>query len=182
MLPMLDYPRTNDQLGPGRITSPADSVLGITVGSIAHFTHTPRGPKTGEPSAFSRHGAGPNYVIKPDLVHYGGTCRIDATEYRGVRSVSDSSSSSESVGTSYATPFISRTLANIYHQIVPSPSPVLARAILTHHARDSRTGGRVADTEENALGFGLPAPTPYCLECSPYSSTLVFEDSLRPGY
>ena len=34
----------------------------------------------------------------------------------------------------------------------------------------------------NYFGFGLPAPVPYCLECSPHLSTLVFEDVLRPGY
>jgi len=58
----------------------------------------------------------------------------------------------------------------------------LARALLTHHARDPRTSLRVPDGDENFFGFGLPAPVPYCLECSPYTSTLVFDDLLRPGY
>lgn len=35
-VPLLDYPRTKNQLEVGRITSPGDSVLGITVGSISH--------------------------------------------------------------------------------------------------------------------------------------------------
>ena len=33
-------------------------------------------------------------------------------------------------------------LAQVYHQITPTPSPVLARALITHHARDPRTGLR----------------------------------------
>ena len=41
---------------------------------------------------------------------------------------------------------------------------------------------RVPDGDENFFGFGLPSPVPYCLECSPHTSTLVFEDVLRPGY
>jgi hypothetical protein len=41
---------------------------------------------------------------------------------------------------------------------------------------------RVPDGEENFLGFGLPAAVPYCLECTPYTATLVFDDVLRPGY
>jgi hypothetical protein len=180
-LPLLSYPRTAAEMDPGRITSPADSVLGISVGSISHHAHGTNGPGAGDPSAFSRHGAGPNYVIKPDLVHYGGTCCLDASDLRGVRSVTDAGSS-EAIGTSYAAPLVSRILANIYHQVTPEPSPVLSRAILTHHARDVRTGGRVADSEENFIGFGLPAPLPYCLECTPHTSTLVFEDVLRPGY
>lgn len=36
-LPLLQYPRTTAQLADGRITSPADSVLGVTVGSVSHI-------------------------------------------------------------------------------------------------------------------------------------------------
>ena len=180
-LPLLDYPRSDDQIDPGRITSPADSVLGITVGSISHVDYKKNGPKENHPSAFSRHGAGPNYIIKPDLVHYGGTCSTDASHQSGVRSV-NSKGSAEDLGTSFAAPLVSRTLAHIYDQVTPTPSSVLARALLTHHSRDPRTNGRVPDGEENFMGFGLPATVPYCLECTPYSSTLVFDDQLRPGY
>jgi hypothetical protein len=179
--PLLDYPRTAPQIEPGRITTPADSVLGITVGSVSHVDYSKNGPKQHHPSAFSRHGSGPNYVIKPDLIHYGGSCSTDATHIAGIRSI-NAAGSAENLGTSFATPLVSRTLAQIYHQITPTPTPVLARALLTHHARDPRTQHRVPDGEENFFGFGLPAPVPYCLECTPHTSTLVFEDTLRPGY
>lgn len=179
--PLLDYPRSPAQLDPGRITAPADSVLAITVGSVSHVDYKKNGPKEHDPSAFSRHGAGPNYIIKPDLVHYGGSCSTDLAHVAGIRSI-NGAGSAESIGTSFATPLVSRTLAQIYHRITPTPTPAFARALLTHHARDPRTDLRVPDGEENFFGFGLPAPIPYCLECSPYSSTLVFEDTLRPGY
>lgn len=179
--PLLDYPRKGDQETKGRITAPADSVLGVTVGAVSHLTHRKRGPKEHEPSAFSRHGAGPNHIIKPDLVHYGGSCTVDASERVGVRSVVGRGIG-EDLGTSFATPLVARTLAQVFHQITPTPSPVLARALLTHHARDPRSGGRVPDGEENYLGFGMPAPVPLCLECTASSSTLVFEDTLRPGF
>lgn len=179
--PLLEYPRLKTQLDVGRITTPADSVLGIAVGSISHVDYKANGPKEHHPSAFSRHGAGPNYVIKPDLIHYGGSCSTDASHISGIRSV-NGSDSAENLGTSFATPLVSRTLAQIYHQITPRPTPVLARALLTHHARDPRTQGRVPDREEDFFGFGLPAPVPYCLECTPHTSTLVFDDVLRPGY
>jgi serine protease AprX len=179
--PLLDFPRTATQVEAGRITTPADSVLGITVGAISHVDYKKNGPKEHHPSAFSRHGAGPNYVIKPDLVHYGGSCSTDYGHIAGIRSVSGTGSA-ENLGTSFATPLVSRTLAQIYHQITPTPSPVLARALLTHHARDPRTKLRVPDGDENYFGFGLPAPIPYCLECMPHTSTLVFDDILRPGY
>ena len=69
--------------------------------------------------------------------------------------------SAENLGTSFATPLVARTLAQIYHQVTPTPSPVLAKALLTHHARDPRTSSRVPDGDENFFGFGLPAPAPY---------------------
>lgn len=179
--PLLDYPRAGNQLQAGRITAPADSVLGITVGAISHVDYKAQGPKEHHPSAFSRHGAGPNHVIKPDLIHYGGSCSTDLSHISGIRSISGTGSA-ENLGTSFATPLVARTLAQIYHQVTPTPSPVLARALLTHHARDPRTKLRVPDGDENFFGFGLPAPVPYCLECTPHSSTLVFDDVLRPGY
>ncbi len=179
--PLLDYPRVDSQIERGRITSPADSVLGITVGSVSHVDYKQKGPKQHHPSAFSRHGSGPNHVIKPDLVHYGGSCSTDISHIAGIRSI-NGQTTAEDIGTSFSTPLVSRTLAQIYHQVTPTPSPVLARALLTHHARDPRNGERVPDGEENFFGFGLPAIVPYCLECNPYSSTLVFDDVLRPGY
>ena len=179
--PLLDFPRVGGQVQAGRITTPADSVLGITVGAVSHVDYKSKGPKKHHPAAFSRHGAGPNYVIKPDLVHYGGSCSTDLARIAGIRSV-NGTRSAENFGTSFATPLVARTLAQIYHQVTPTPSPVLARALLTHHARDPRTSSRVPDGDENFFGFGLPAPVPYCLECSSHTSTLVFDDVLRPGY
>lgn len=175
------YPRTPAQLEVGRITSPGDSVLGVTVGAISHIDYASNGPKQHNPSPYSRHGAGPNHIIKPDLVHYGGACSTDLSHISGVCSV-NMAGVADDLGTSFATPLVSRALAQVYHYVTPTPSPVLARALLTHHARDPRTGGRVPDGEENYLGFGVPAPPPYCIECTPNTSTLVFEDTLRPGW
>lgn len=179
--PLLDYPRAKHHEDTGRITSPADSVLGITVGSVSHVDYQTKGPKIHNPSPFSRHGAGPNYIIKPDLIHYGGSCNIDGDHVTGIRSIV-ANGTAEDLGTSFSAPLVSRTLAQIYHQIIPTPTPVLSRALLTHHAVDPRNGSRIPDGEENFFGFGLPTPLPYCLECTPHSATLVFEDSLRSGF
>ena len=179
--PLLDYPRLENQLAKGRITTPADSALGITVGAISHIDYKAKGPQKNDPSAFSRHGAGPNHIIKPDLVHFGGSCATDVSHMSGIRSI-HGNGCGEDIGTSFSTPLISRALAETYHSITPTPSPVLARALLTHHARDPRNGGRIPDTDIDFFGFGRPVPPPYCLECTQHSSTLVFEDTLRPGY
>jgi serine protease AprX len=44
--PLLDYPRTGKQLKAGRITTPADSILGITVGAVSHVDYKAKGPKS----------------------------------------------------------------------------------------------------------------------------------------
>ncbi|HKB58934.1 MAG TPA: S8 family peptidase, partial [Gallionellaceae bacterium] len=87
--PLLDFPRTPAQLDLGRITAPADSVLGITVGALSHVDFKTKGPRQHHPSAFSRHGAGPNHIIKPDLVHYGGSCSTDGVHLHGIRSITE---------------------------------------------------------------------------------------------
>ena len=48
--PLLDFPRTQEQLDAGRITTPADSVLGITVGAVSHVDYKKNGPKEHHPS------------------------------------------------------------------------------------------------------------------------------------
>lgn len=182
--PLLAFPRDPDDLArfaAGRITAPADSVLGIAVGSIQQMSYDGDGIKENELSPFSRHGPGPNYVIKPDLVHFGGSCTLDLGQVDGVN-VGTPSGIGRMIGTSFAAPLVSRTLAQIYHQVTPAPDPVLARALLTHHARDPRSGGRVPTGEEQMFGFGRPVPPPYCLECSPYQATLIFTETLRPGF
>jgi hypothetical protein len=179
--PLLKYPRDKVTESRGRITTPADSVLAVTVGAISHSDH-PSGTRRGEPSPFSRNGPGPNYTIKPDLVHFGGNIGLDHSSPLGIISVNDGTSISENVGTSFSAPLISRQLAHIHHRITPSPSPTLARALLTHNARDLRTMSRVEDGDDRYLGFGIPLDIDRALECQPWQTTLVFEETLRPGY
>ena len=179
--PRLRFPRRGSEVAAGRINSPADSLLGVSVGSIAHVGYPSDALRDNDPSAFSRHGPGPNHIIKPDVVHYGGSTSLDARQTKGVRSVTPRGTS-EACGTSFSAPLVARRLAHIFHRVTPVPSPVLARALLVHNAHDPRTNGRVPDGDEQCFGFGRPAPLADCLECTPYSSTLVFEDTLRPGY
>jgi hypothetical protein len=181
--PLLGFPRTDDEKDRGRITAPADSVLGISIGSIGHVDHpSVNGIRRGEPSAFSRNGPGPNYVIKPDLVHFGGTIARDASSPLGMTSVVSPTSIGEDLGTSFAAPLVARQLAHIHHAITPAPSATVARAVLVHCARDIRTGARVEDGNDHFLGFGTPLNIDQALECNPWTMTLVFEEALRPGY
>lgn len=179
---LLPYPRNKSALEIGRIAAPADSVLGISVGSISQIDHPAAGTRYGEPSPFSRNGPGPNHIVKPDFVHYGGNIDVDSSYPLGITSISGENNIGDNIGTSFAAPLVSRKLAYIYDQITPTPSPILARALLTHSARDIRTMGRVKDDDNLYLGFGTPTNVDTTLQCEPWFTTLVFEESLREGY
>lgn len=180
--PLLKYPRNKANEGKVRITTPADSVLAVTVGAISQVDHPSTGARRGEPSPFSRNGPGPNFTIKPDLVHFGGNIGLDHSMPLGITSISDVAIVGENVGTSFSTPLVARQLAYVHHQITPSPSTTLARALLTHNARDLRTLSRVEDGDDRYLGFGIPLELDRALECQPWQTTLVFEETLRPGF
>lgn len=180
----LPYPRSDYEKETGRITAPGDSVLGITSGSTAHVGSS-AGVQYGEPSPFSRNGPGPNHIIKPDLCHFGGNMQIEAPKRPiGITSTIAGNQLADDIGTSFSTPLISRQLAHIYHTINPVPSPSLARAILTHAARDLRDDKgprRVPDQDDHYLGFGTPIEVSQTLECKPWMMTMVFEETLRGG-
>jgi serine protease AprX len=180
--PLLKYPRSKANEAKVRITTPADSVLAVSVGSISQIDHPSTGGRRGEPSPFSRNGPGPNFTIKPDLVHFGGNIGLDHSLPLGITSLGDGASVGENVGTSFSAPLIARQLAYVHHQITPAPSTTLARALLTHNARDLRTLSRVEDGDDRYLGFGIPLNIDRALECQPWQTTLVFEETLRPGY
>lgn len=179
---LLGYPRNGHELEQGRITAPADSALGITVGSVSQVSHPTSGTRQGQPSPFSRNGPGPNHIIKPDFVHYGGNIGKDRQYLLGLTSLSDENNIGDNVGTSFSAPLVSRKLAYIYDRVTPVPSPTLARALLTHNARDLRTRDRVLDEDNYCLGFGTPIDIDLSLRCQSWYSTMVFEETLRPGY
>lgn len=180
----LPYPRSDYEKECGRITAPGDSVLAITSGATAHIGSS-GGVNLGEPSPFSRNGPGPNHIIKPDLCHFGGNMQIEGPPRPlGLTSTIAGSQLADDIGTSFSTPLVSRQLAYIYHTMNPEPSPSLARAILTHSARDLRGSNgptRVPDQDDHYLGFGTPVAIGQALECKPWMMTMVFEETLRSG-
>ena len=179
--PLLDYPRTPAQLDAGRITVPADSVLGITVGGVSHVDYKKEGPKEHYPSGFSAMAR--DRITLSSLMWFTTEVHVRPTSH-----------TLQASGRS-AVPAPLRTWARVL-PLLWYPAHLLrfitrslrrrhlcmARALLTHHARDPRSSNRVPDGDENFFGFGLPAPVPSCLECTPHNSTLVFDDVLRPGY
>lgn len=166
-----------------RLISPADSVRAITVGSVALFDSTDSIVKYNEPSPFSRRGPGANYVVKPDIVDYGGNL---STSYRidglGVNGMDPLGKIIEGNGTSYSTPRSLQKYAAIYEEMV-DPDLLLAKAMLIHSARmNSR---ELLDEHPDNIkyyGFGIPSTDAQdILQCSKDSVTLVFKQKISQG-
>ncbi len=164
-----------------RVRPPADSVRGVTVGSIAHV-HMPNSRvKAEDPSPFSRRGPGACFLPKPELVHYGGNCD-DRGQYQqtGVLSINGTRNLAENVGTSFATPLVSTLLANIHDALGADASHVLSKAILIHSAL--QRAERLHAEHLRYKGFGTPNDLLGALTCDPHTATLIFEPGeVRPG-
>ncbi|GAB6259320.1 S8 family peptidase [Peribacillus sp. N1] len=161
------------------ITSPADSVRAITVGSISHLNSDLSEMYC--PSPFSRRGPGPNYITKPDLVDFGGNITSSPFHYNGVVSFSEDGQFIKDVGTSFATPRVSSLLSKIHHYLGYRPSRCLAKALLIHSAIDKRINKRPEKEERTYLGFGQPQSLKSILECTKHSSTIIFEGTINPS-
>jgi hypothetical protein len=104
----------------GRIHEGADSIRSLVVGSVAHAKGEFDFSEIDNPSPFSRIGPGPEYIIKPEISHYGGNAGIDNAGKlvtTGVKSFSKDGSLSSSVGTSFSTPRVTSLAAGVYQEL-----------------------------------------------------------------
>lgn len=182
-LPLRNWPPQKGIGEHDRLISPADSVRAITVGSVALFDSADSIVKYNEPSPFSRRGPGANYIIKPDIVDYGGNL---STSYKidglGVNGLDPFGKIIEGNGTSYSNPRSLQKYASIYEEMV-DPDLLLAKAMLIHSARmNSR---ELLDEHPDNIkyyGFGVPSVDAQdILQCSKDSVTLVFKQKISQG-
>lgn len=181
--PYREWPAQPEMGERDRIIAPADSVRAVTVGSIAQKDSTLSIVKKNDPSPFSRRGPGANFIIKPDLVDYGGNLSKDNTYYGlGVKGLDPMGEIVEKVGTSYSNPRIVQKFASIVDALA-EPDLLLAKAILIHSAR-LKSRDLLDRKQENLqyYGFGLPeTETDDILLCSEDEITLVFKQKIHQG-
>src|SRR5690625_3681599 len=118
-----------------RITTPADSVRSVTVGSIAQFDSKDSIVNKNEPSPFSRRGPGANFIVKPDVVDYGGN-NDNTYGFKGLgaRGLNKRGQIVEGNGTSYSAPRISRKIADLKNAL-NEDDLLLSKALLVHSAK-----------------------------------------------
>lgn len=181
--PLRKWPAQEEMGERDRIISPADSVRSITVGSLALYDSNDSIVKINEPSPFSRRGPGANYIVKPDVVDYGGNL---STSFQisglGIKGLDNKGKVIEGNGTSYSTPRIAYKFASIYDEMVEKDL-LLAKAMLIHSARmNSRD---LLERNQNNIkyyGFGMPSVNVQdILQCSQDEVTLIFKQKVIQG-
>lgn len=182
-LPLRNWPPQSGIGEHDRLISPADSVRAVTVGSVALFDSDDSIVNYNEPSPFSRRGPGANYVVKPDIVDYGGNL---STSYiidgLGVKGMDPYGNIIEGNGTSYSTPRSLQKYASIYEEMV-DPDLLLAKAMLIHSAR-MKSRELLDERPDNIkyYGFGIPSENIQdILQCSEDNVTLVFKQKISQG-
>ena len=155
--------------------------------SYTHLAHE-KGPDDlaaiDNPSPFSRVGPGPEYIIKPEISHYGCNAVVNKKGNlftTGVTSFSKDGSLSKSVGTSFSTPRIASLATGLYQELDEDFDPLLLKGLIIHSASYSEKLLIPEKERTNQLGFGVPKSIPQILYNTPYEATLILRDTLAKG-
>lgn len=163
-----------------RISPPADAALSVTVGSLSDTSNPPTASPADYPSPFSRRGPGAGMLVKPDVVHFGGTCGEYGQQVQGIRGPHQNGALLESIGTSFAAPRVAAQLAQLV-EFLEDPEPELLKLILLLSCT-SRGDHDINDREMvNYYGFGFPENPAAILACDPWECIVLLRGEIRPG-
>lgn len=168
----------------GRVHEGADSIRSLVVGSFAHKKGTYDYAEINDPSPFSRVGPGPEFIIKPEVSHYGGNAGVDPlgnTVTTGVKSFAKDGTLAQGVGTSFSTPRITALAAGIQQELSEDFDPLLLKALIIHSASYPREMTVPSIERTKQVGFGLPKSVSEIIYNSPYEATLILRDNLAKG-
>lgn len=162
-----------------RIGPPAESLLGLTVGSIAKHTNASSLSQLNFVSAFSRKGPGFDLGIKPEVVAHGGNILNPYTFSTRIATYGiskDGKSLCCDVGTSHSAPIISQYAQRLF-DIYPNADPNLIKALLCHFCDTRFIHDEISDAPENYVGFGEPLIT-HAIESHNNNAAFIYEGQL----
>ena len=169
-----------------RISPPADSMLGITVGAIAFENVDGAFSKANEPTAYTRVGPGFAGFYKPDLVAYGANIRKIGDDLKYVNDAAAFVLSRDGKltidgGTSFTAPVVAGDLAEVYATL-PTDDILLAEALLYNGAEKIWDTTKITKDEAiyigNQYGRGLSVPE-NCKYSAPNRVTFLRMGSLK---
>lgn len=173
----------------GKLSIGAESMRSIVVGSLNRHSDNFGFTKQYYPAAYSRRGPGPASIIKPDVVHFGGDLNAITNAPSTINDfepVSDTSSADginfiHRVGTSFSTPKVAKTIAELLLLTENKYSLQTVKALMVQSARYKEVPSLDNDSRLEALGYGLPKRADEELYDSEFNSTLILEGSLAKG-
>lgn len=168
----------------GRIYEGADSVRSIVVGSITHKQNKFDYAEIENPSPFSRVGRGPSYIIKPEVVHYGGNAGVNTDGNfiaNGVKSYGVDGNVKTAAGTSFSTPRITALAGGLFHAMNEEFDPLLIKALMIHSSKYSSHLVIPEEERINQLGFGKPQDVDNILYNDSSEVTLILRDTMVKG-
>jgi len=171
------------QMPKNRIAKSADSTRSLVVGALAETQGPYDYAEPNTPSPFTRTGPGPNSIIKPDLVFFGGNAgmRNGSMCVTGVPSFAIDGKLAYDVGTSFSTPWVSRIAAELAYLVKDEFDPLLVRALMIQNAKyPGQCSMRMAD-KVSQMGFGMPVGAHDILYNSEDEITLILRDTLDRG-
>ena len=151
------------------ISSPGDSVLALTVASVAHAHAKTSIAKTGQPAGYSRRGPAPAMVPKPELTHFGGNCtKHNESDGHGIVSIGSDGATTSEWGTSFAAPLVAATAAHCWSRLSEAQhqaTPSMVRALVVHSA--AMWAPKRKPGELRYYGFGTPGSLDSIFMCDP---------------
>lgn len=167
-----------------KINKGADSVRALTVGSVAHKKDLNDLVNINYPSPFTKIGRGPNHIIKPEVVHYGGNAGVSSNgnmSMTGVKTFDINGKVSNVIGTSFSTPRVTSILAGLDAEIAEEFDPLLLKALTIHSSQYSENVLMPINDKIKQMGFGIPQNINNILYNSPNEATLILKDTLSKG-
>lgn len=166
-----------------KIQVSSDSVRAISVGSIAHSKNTFDLAEVHETSPFSRVGAGPFNLVKPELVHFGGNAGINSSGrsiYNGINAIDKDGNLSSKAGTSFSTPRITSIAAALDNELLDDFDPMLLKALIIHSSKYPNVAIQPEERLKQ-MGFGVPPAMKEILYNAENEITLVIRDTIEKG-
>lgn len=161
-----------------RIDPPGESLLSVTVGSVAKYVDSGALSRAGEVSPFSRRGPGADGGVKPELVAHGGNCLSNGRPNSRVAVQGIHPTGAQvawDVGTSFAAPLVASAAATICDNY-PRPSANLVKALLFHFAERAVPTAITFDPRFLS-GFGIPRVL-QALAAGPSSAAFLFSGTI----
>ena len=156
--PLGNYPHDHFAHNDSRLGAPAESLLAVTVGSIAKKDHGDCLALKDEISPFSRIGPGADLGLKPEIVCHGGNLvkgytSDPKTSSYGINDKGDHLA--VDVGTSFSAPIISQFIVRLM-DANPGASTNLIKALLFHFAEKRSIPRTILNPHSFYTGFGEP--------------------------